>query len=250
MSVADAPSAATAANTPVRLVSRRDLFVTPLFTFTLEGFEDLNRRLMADIAALRQQSPGIRASNQHGWHSERDFFTRSETSFLELKRHIFTAMGAAVSSLNPSLERSRMTVQAQGWINVSERGAFNAPHDHPHYLLSGVYYVKVPVHDPKDSRGRSGAIEFMDSRGLSLQAKPQELYLGNAKQRIRPVEGSLLIFPATLSHWVYPHEEDSERVSIAFNLRFGPAAAPSKARHSAQATAPTSAPRDDQGPAA
>lgn len=228
MSVADAPAAdATAARlTPVRLVERRDLFVTPLFTYALEGAEDLNRRLMVDITRYRQQSPGIHSSNQHGWHSERDFFSRSEASFVELKRHIFTSIAATVRSLNPRMDRSTLNANLQGWINVSERGAFNAPHDHPHYLLSGVYYVQVPGRNPSATTGRSGEIEFLDSRGLTLLAKDQDLYLGNAKQRLRPQAGRLLIFPSTLMHWVYPHEDEGERVSIAFNMRIMPPKAP------------------------
>ena len=218
------PAPAAAPTTPVRLKEQRSLFATPLLTFSIEGHEDLNRRLLVDIEALRKASPGIHSSNQHGWHSERDFFVRTEASFVELKRHLFTALSGAVSLLNPKTQHSKMQMQAQGWVNVSAKGAFNSPHDHPHYLLSGVYYVRVPEREV-GGRSRSGDIEFLDSRGLSLQAKQQELYLGNAKVRMRPQTGTMLIFPATLVHWVYPHEEDEERVSIAFNLRVQPKAA-------------------------
>ena len=34
----------------------------------------------------------------------------------------------------------------------------------------------------------------------------------------------MIIFPSYLRHWVYPNEEESERVSIAFNIRYSSAA--------------------------
>lgn len=205
----------------LQMIDQRQLFITPLSRFMLNGHEDLNNRLMTDITALRQQSPGMRSSNQHGWHSERDFYALAQPSFQELRRHFATAIATVVAALNPKLDRTQLRVQMQGWINVSGKGAYNTPHDHPHYLLSGVYYVQVPPR-AADSQSRSGDIEFLDSRGLSLQAREQELYLGNAKYRLRPEPGMLLIFPATLQHWVYPHEEEAERVSIAFNMRIAP----------------------------
>lgn len=202
----------------LQLAEHRHLFATPLTRFMLNGHEALNARLMADISALRQQSPGMRSSNQKGWHSERDFYSRTEPSFQELRQHFATAIASAISALNSKLDRTQLRVQMQGWINVSGRGAFNTPHDHPHYLLSGVYYVQVPPR-AADPESRSGDIEFLDSRGLSLQARERDLFLGNAKYRLRPENGMMLIFPATLQHWVYPHEDDQERVSIAFNMR-------------------------------
>jgi len=39
-------------------------------------------------------------------------------------------------------------------------------------------------------------------------------------QLIEPEEGSIVIFPSWLQHQVLPHEVESERISIAFNLRF------------------------------
>jgi len=32
----------------------------------------------------------------------------------------------------------------------------------------------------------------------------------------------MVIFPAYLTHWVYPNELAGERVSVAFNARFAP----------------------------
>lgn len=202
----------------LQLCDQRALFSTPLFTYLINGHEALNAQLIDDIHRLRQQSEGIKSSNQYGWHSERDFFERPEASFRATAQQFLTALVTTTITINPELDREAYSMHVKGWINVNERGAYNTPHDHPNHILSGVYYVKAPERDRKDP-SRSGSIEFIDSRGLTVLPHKGELILGNAKCRLRPQAGMLLIFPSPLLHWVYPHEEDEERISIAFNMR-------------------------------
>ena len=42
------------------------------------------------------------------------------------------------------------------------------------------------------------------------------------RMTIQPKEGGLLIFPSHLRHWVYPNQQEAERISIAFNLHKEP----------------------------
>lgn len=201
----------------LRIEKQQKLFATPLITFRVDGHEALNARLTEDIARWRAESEGIRSSNRRGWHSERTLFDRKEASFLELCRHIRHAVSATIIGINKNLDRENQEIRLEGWVNVNGKGALNVPHDHPHYLLSGCYYISTPTPGPA-AAPMSGDIEFIDPRGQALNPREGGLVLSTAKVRVRPDAGTMLVFPASLMHWVYPHEEDEERISIAFNM--------------------------------
>lgn len=215
-------------------IKTRELFSTPLFAFEIKGADSLNRRLIKDIDAMQATESGIVRSNQHGWHSERDFFKREEASIRELGQHLLRCSAMATNKMAPSLRGEGLQIHAEGWVNVNDGGAFNTPHDHPAYLWSGVYYVKVP----QKQNGRSGMIEFLDPRGaLTLNDRDRRV-IGASKFRVEPKEGLLVLFPSFLVHWVYPNEKDETRISIAFNARLVPDPAKlAKAKASAESRA-------------
>lgn len=62
-------------------------------------------------------------------------------------------------------------------------------------------------------------IEFLDPRGSTGVRAPDVSMLFAPKFQIRPRAGTLLIFPAYLTHWVYPNQDDADRISVAFNAR-------------------------------
>lgn len=201
---------------PTTMLAAEPCFASPIFTFQIADWEALNKALLTDILAYRAQSEGMRRSNQHGWHSDTDFFRRPEASFRALAQQINAAVVAATRQVSPGLDLDNRAFMYQGWINVNERGAYNTPHTHPGYEWSGSYYVKVP---PPPSGTRSGSIEFIDPRGSVNQMEGLHSLHFAPKIRKSPREGTLLLFPSYLRHWVYPNEQDEIRVSIAFNAR-------------------------------
>jgi len=102
------------------------------------------------------------------------------------------------------------------WINVNSYKNTNMPHSHPHSILSGSFYVKIP----KDS----GLIVFrhpisnlMDSYWINNIVNFTEFT--SCTWRFTPNENDLLIFPSWLEHYVEPNmNKKEERISIAFNL--------------------------------
>lgn len=204
---------ATAA--PQSSSARRDLFASPLFAFELANAAVLNPKLMADIEQRRANEPGMTVSNQLGWHSQRDLFKRPEESFKALNADIAVALRQVARDLCQDFATSSYDMLCEGWVNVNGKGAFNAPHDHAAFHFSGCYYVHVP----QATAGRSGSIEFLDPRSLGGQAGDAALGFLFPKFRFEPKPGQLLIFPAYLRHWVYPNQEDENRVSIAFNAK-------------------------------
>ncbi len=191
------------------------LFYTPLVRFELAQAEALNRQLLAEAQARRANSAGVTRSNIEGWHSDDDFFEREEPGCMALRGHIIEAVRQATLQLAPQFDFARCGIQAEGWINILPPGGMNAPHDHPGWVWSGCYYVHTP-----ECEGRSGEIEFIDSRTNLRTLSIEGAACFASKFSVRPRAGQLLLFPSYLKHWVSPHRGAQERVSIAFNARF------------------------------
>ena len=199
----------------LKQVFSEQLFASPLLGFELPDADNLNAGLLAAISARRSVEPGKRISNNRGWHSENDLFVRPEPAFQALAGHITRALIRLIKSTVPAFDLTQHDVEGEGWVNVNHKGAFNAPHGHGAYLWSGCYYVQVP----KVTSGNSGILEFMDPRNISGTAAGLRPNVFAPKYQVRPSAGRMMIFPSYLVHWVYPNEEEEERVSIAFNVK-------------------------------
>lgn len=200
----------------LNLRSVQPLFYSPLSVFELEGAETMNEQLLAEAEARRAVSPGLGRSNWQGWHSEDDFFERSEPGSLALRTHILQAVQACTQNAAPNFDFFKYAIQAEGWINVLGRAGLNTPHDHPAWVWSGCYYVSVPEGDKE----LSGSIEFFDTRTNVRTLTVEGAACFASKFVMKPKAGMLLMFPSYLRHWVYPNDSDEERVTIAFNVRF------------------------------
>ena len=64
------------------------LFACPLISFRISEADELNRFLVAEIDVVRSESPGLQRSNQNGWHSQLDFFSRMEPGFSSLRANM------------------------------------------------------------------------------------------------------------------------------------------------------------------
>lgn len=198
------------------LQGMQPLFYSPLTVFELENVENLNSQLLAEIGVLRANLPGLDRSNWRGWHSEDDFFERTESGCKALRTHILEAVQICTKNVSPDFDFSRYGIQAEGWMNVLGRGGLNTPHDHPAWVWSGCYYVSVPDGDQE----LSGNIEFFDTRTNVRTLTVEGAACFTSKFTMKPRAGMLLMFPSYLRHWVYPNESEQDRVTIAFNARF------------------------------
>jgi uncharacterized protein (TIGR02466 family) len=202
---------------PLEKISATASFPTPIFWFRVPDAAALNTDLVKDAQAMRVASEGMKRSNQKGWHSETDLFRRPEASFKCLIRSIGEALHSVTKSVAPKFAMEGRQMATEGWVNISDKGAYNTPHRHPGFTWSGCYYVQVP----ENPQGRSGLIEFIDPRGGDGRQTLDDCDAFSSKIQQRPQAGMLVIFPSYLVHWVYPNEEAEQRISIAFNARFG-----------------------------
>jgi uncharacterized protein (TIGR02466 family) len=209
---------------PARLqrVSSLPAFATYIDEYLIPDHAALNHRLLEDIDRWRKASDGISVSNHQGWHSTRTFFDRKEAAIVDLARHIRTGLAHSVKRYWAAFDPTRHPVTCEGWANVNGTGAFNSPHTHEQAHFSGSYYVSVPSSEDE----ASGALEFLNPSSGDWLKLPDGSYMIRPTIFVKPKPGSMFIFPSYLRHWVYPNQEEADRVSIAFNLRLSDIPAP------------------------
>ena len=91
-------------------------------------------------------------------------------------------------------------------------GDYNIIHTHGgQYHLSGIYYVKLPEN--------SGNIVFRDPRPSAMGNGLINERFDNGELVYPEVcEGSLLLWPSFLDHFVEPSKTKEDRVSISFDI--------------------------------
>ena len=96
----------------------RVLFPVPFVTIRLDGFEELNRRLLGEIGERRKAEPGIDRSNRYGWHSALDFFDRAEPAHAEL--------AGEIGRWSRPPPRSWFPICPPGWPRATRAGSTSA----------------------------------------------------------------------------------------------------------------------------
>jgi len=111
--------------------------------------------------------------------------------------------------------------QIHAWANINRRGDCHDPHNHPQSYLSGTYYVKVPKPvniENQRSDVRPNCITFYDPRsGFNMQSIRNDPYI-EPEHTVLPEPGLLMLWPASLLHFVHPNLSDLSRVSVSFNI--------------------------------
>lgn len=197
-------------------------FSTPVFILQDNAYQEHVEQLLKDIYEWRDNDTvDLVRSNKGGWHSPTDIFRKQEPGLRRVSQLMINCFGRCTKEIAPEFDATNLAMQGEGWVNINPQHGFNVPHDHPGYTWSGVYYVLLP--EKKDPEGRSGSIELLDPR-TSAAALATDIARSSAyfspKRTISPKNGMILIFPSYLRHWVYPNEEEEDRISMAFNFKF------------------------------
>ncbi len=152
------------------------------------------------------------------------------------EQNFFASKNRAVRWLNEQVDQTATAFLRQvgiernlnwtlfGWYNTNRYGDHHAPHTHPRSYLSGTYYVSVPpapasVDDP---RAQPACISFYDPRNGANMAAAGTGPDSRASHVVRPVAGTLLMWPSPMQHAVHPNLSEEHRVTISFNLIVDP----------------------------
>ena len=177
-----------------------------------------NKELYDWCKELQKYDPkGANKSNHGGWQSNSIFLEKyfNVKPVQDLFFAIMNMTNQAIVDYNFNLNHKFVRI-ANAWININDnKDAHNKSHSHPNATFSGVYYVKC--------NENSGTINFQRNFYESFLIKsygeindPSELSAEGASYP--PLEGRLLLFPSHLVHFVSNNLDDSERVSISFNV--------------------------------
>ena len=111
---------------------------------------------------------------------------------------------------------SPIQTQMQSIWSVSQyENEYNPQHNHSHCQISAVLYLKVPAMKPRNIPHKSnldGHIEFNYSNTTDIFTTGSFV--------LKPKAGTIILFPNTLNHQVYPFQGSGERRSIAFNMTY------------------------------
>ena len=102
------------------------------------------------------------------------------------------------------------------WINILPEGGIHTAHIHPHSVISGTTYVKLP-------EGTS-AIKYEDPRLQMMMAAPPRKKDAREENRqfvyVRPEVGDVLLWESWLRHEVPMNMAEDERISVSFNYKW------------------------------
>src|SRR5688572_105048 len=79
-------------------------FASPMMRFQVPDCEFLNEQLVDEAQAMRARTPGLTRSNREGWHSDDDFFGRTEPGCKALRIHVFEAFRETTECLSPGFD--------------------------------------------------------------------------------------------------------------------------------------------------
>ena len=103
------------------------------------------------------------------------------------------------------------------WINILPEGGIHTSHIHPHSVVSGTTYVKMP--------DGASAIKFEDPRSQMMMAAPARLKDARDEMRqfiyVAPAVGDVLLWESWLRHEVPMNMSEEDRISVSFNYKWG-----------------------------
>ena len=175
-----------------------------------------NHSLRTFILALKKKDKGRTISNYGGWQSN-DLSLEEDVLkdlLIEIKKNLVPFERALRLRKEFKLKVKLL------WANVNGMGGINLPHIHNQSVLSGVYYVTRPKN--------SGNLRLMNPNlfnhiSLAFMGRMETFSEGPTpftgdQIEVTGTEGTLIIFPSHLCHFVLPNLSKEERISISFNI--------------------------------
>lgn len=190
-----------------------NLFNVSLTQFSLK-FD--YKKLANHINNIEKQQQGRIVSNIGGWQSD-PMYSDSEKIYDDMLNEINENLKTI--TLKNNFNDNLICKVTNFWVNVNYKNNANKEHWHPGSTYSGVVYIEVPEN--------SGNIEFinpamdlMNGSDFDFEYFKKPVDSSNAKTWVlNAVEGTMIIFPSYLKHYVLYNNSNMRRISIAFNTK-------------------------------
>ncbi len=190
------------------------LFPTVIHELKVDNFRLIKEDLVKFVYGEREKDPrGLRFSNMGGWQSQPTYKDYDNILFSTVKNTLMTYFSQNV------LDMSKEIVFEGLWMNINKKGAYNATHDHPNCHMAGAFWINSPE--------GCGNFECQSPHSYNC-GQEISVYTPNFREKTNsygsygflPIEGSIMLFPASLNHRVTPNQSDEDRISSSFNLTF------------------------------
>ena len=198
------------------------LFVTEIYKETLDHARELNADIEQTAKMLAKEDKAGRAwCRENGYqgytsYSSLDDLEKRATCFEALVKRIKPHADQFADQIEMDLDGKRLKLD-NIWVNVLAPGGSHSGHIHPHCVVSGAYYVRVP--------DGASSIKFEDPRLAMMMAAPAPREDAEEPHRrfiyIAPKAGDLLLWESWLRHEVPVNRATSARISVSFNFRRG-----------------------------
>jgi len=191
------------------------LFPTQVVSGTIKNFDNFKQDLIDWIYKYKASDPGIsKISNKKGWQSlSKEVFT--DKGFEPFKDNLIPC----ITELTNEFRVVRQMDLVQMWLNVNGPFSYNVSHRHPGSDLAGVLWIKQT---PESGRFVFDNMDVGYRDAMLLNATDRE-YLEEKKMPPEYVpkysDGTMIIFPANLTHRVEINETTEDRISLSFNIK-------------------------------
>ena len=172
-----------------------------------------NEKISKIILEKEKTEPSNNISNKGGWQSESNLHT--DEKFSEILKEVELCFHEIIYE-QTNYKKGVYTLIVGMWANVNRYKDYNSSHTHNECEWSFVYYVKVPKNcgslvlvDPRIRRSASVIREFIENHDNPFT---HDIFIA------QPPQGSLILFPAWLEHYVEYNSSKQPRISISGNV--------------------------------
>ena len=199
------------------------LFVTRLYRAKLSEFGAAidPRELEASCYSIAEDDEaGQEWSEENGYPGYTSYASLTDLPWrFPIFADIVKALDAHVAAFAEDLQfdlDGRALVLEDIWINILPEGGMHASHIHPHSVISGTTYVKVP--------DGAGALKLEDPRHAMMMAAPARKTDTREELRpfvyVSPEAGEVLMWESWLRHEVPMNMAEDDRISVSFNYKW------------------------------
>jgi uncharacterized protein (TIGR02466 family) len=186
------------------------LFPTPVYFVKLDMVD--NEKVVDGIKSEQLSDSGNFISNRGGWQSKPKNAIVGGNIIYSEKNFLAPLLHHVLGIANGVFEKYQIELESAGyWFNINNANDYNVIHNHSPASFSAVYYANAPE--------GSGNISFRRTDNLlqSITPKQRTEYTYETWD-VAPTNGSFILFPGSLDHYVDAGYNNEERISIAFNF--------------------------------
>ena len=204
----------------LKLENNLDYFSEPIdFVQKYNLIEDavLDRKLLGVVTRnceemFKRWEPKERTT-KNGFQTDSVIFEANDKHILAIREIIYSYIKKYLLSFKDKkdlfIKNFPKSNKIEGWCVFLKESGHQTSHNHPSGWLSGCLYLNIPEKLKDDQ----GSIEF-SYHGYNFPIINSKI----SKLKIKPKIGDLVLFPSSLFHKTIPFSEESERISIAFDI--------------------------------